>query len=74
MKSLSVNIQMKAIGHFCGTVYSTVQGVSNITFRFVNEILQCDRSNKTYWPRPHLRDDPVIFSRHQVSFLIKIPR
>ena len=48
MKSLSVTIQMKATEQYFPVVLFIMLYKVILTFEFVNEILKCDHSNKSY--------------------------
>ena len=49
MKSLSVNIQMKATEQDFSVVLSIMLYKVVLTFEFVDEILKCEHSNESYW-------------------------
>ena len=52
MKSLSVNIQMKATEQDFSVVLSIMLYKVVLTFEFVDEILKCEHSNESYWAGP----------------------
>jgi len=49
MKSWSVTIQIKAIEQYFPVVLFIMLCKVVLTFEYVDEILKCDHSNKSYW-------------------------